>query len=808
MEKDDSEYSSSESENDEENVIYIKPVSSWKRKRIDSVDYTSIENKKEGIKYLKNLRKDNPDLILGDLLKLLQKCGNKSAASWVTETCESVQRDSKTALRYNTLLNKLNKLVKEDEEKQNEQLVEVEDEQQEQDLYSHMSSGAEDMPSILLTLFGVKTSTQDNDDNDTSIKPSSLKNHPSNKLQTILNSLTNNKHEKADEILKFFSNLNTERQDYYIDLLSSLQSSSNDKQEIPYLFEIADAKSLDTISKTVIFDYVLNFQKMNSNSSEYNKKRNLIRTIKKIPFGKFSTIPIELSTAMLSYNKHKNKRLKKTNDDMVSYLETVASNIDKCIYGHSETKNQTMRLLASTISNGDAKGGHCFALCGPPGTGKTQIAGEIAKALGRSCVKLNMGGASNGEDLLGHGYTYEGSTPGKIVNSLIEAGTIDPVMIFDELDKVSKTAKGNEINNILIHMTDRVQNMHFQDKYISGVNIDLSNVIMVFTFNDRSNISPILLDRMKIIDVEGYKIDDKIQIANKHLIPSIRKELKYSNCNYVFEENILRDIINQYTFEGGVRRLRELLTDIMMEINLRQMTGQQVNEQDSFKIKSITKEIIKNDIFKDKHFIQHTVVSEVDQVGLVNGLWANSYGVGGLIPIEAHIIPTSNKFELRLTGMQGDVMKESMNVSKTVAWRLLSEHRKEELMKNWKKMGPTGIHIHCPDGSTPKDGPSAGGAITTCLLSVLSGKIVDQSYAMTGEINLKGEITAIGGLEEKVFGAITAGVKTVLYPKENQRDADKIIKKYPGIFDDESSDRFIKLIPVSKIEEIISRVLK
>ena len=181
-------------------------------------------------------------------------------------------------------------------------------------------------------------------------------------------------------------------------------------------------------------------------------------------------------------------------------------------------------------------------------------------------------------------------------------------------------------------------------------------------------------------------------------------------------------------------------------------------------------------------------------------------GIGGLIPVEAHIIPSPVPFDLQLTGMQGDVMQESMKVAKTVAWNMLTPTLQTELRKNWKKSGPTGIHVHCPDGSTPKDGPSAGGAITTCLISLLRNIPIDQTYAMTGEINLQGKITAIGGLEEKTFGAITAGVKTVLYPKENQRDVDKIKEKFPELFDTNSKS-YIRLIPVTCIEEILDKVL-
>jgi ATP-dependent Lon protease len=243
-----------------------------------------------------------------------------------------------------------------------------------------------------------------------------------------------------------------------------------------------------------------------------------------------------------------------------------------------------------------------------------------------------------------------------------------------------------------------------------------------------------------------------------------------------------------------------------MEMNLRKITGQKVCGKDPSDIKTITKQMIREDLFKDKQAVQHTMVATENQIGLVNGLWANSYGVGGLIPIQAHSIPTATKFELQLTGMQGKVMEESMKVAKTVAWRLLTKTRQQELMKAWTKDGSSGIHIHCPDGSTPKDGPSAGGAITTCLISLLTNTPVNQEFAMTGEINLKGDITAIGGLEEKTFGAITAGVKTILYPVENQRDCDKIREKYPSIFD-EKSPSYIRMIPVDKIEQILKYVL-
>lgn len=786
---------------DDEQIVFIKTRPSWKRKRIDSEDYTTIENKKNCIILLKQIREQNPNMNIDELVKIFST-KKEPGVKWAMNEIAKIQSSCNKFIRFATIITKLNNIIEKEENENKDEEKEYVKEHDNNQRNSQEIFLNDDMPSILFTLFGVRSNQIETQKNtSTSL---TKQDDPISRLHKLFSSITN-ANEKEDEVLTFFKGLTKEKQEYYLTLINELKIKNNNSSEIPFLLQIAES-SIDINTKNTIFDHILNFQKLSSHSSEYNKKKNLIRVIKKLPFDKKSILPMDLKTAMLSYEQHNNKRMKRTNQDMINYLDKISKSMDQVIYGHAETKNQTMRLLASIISNGSAKGGHCFALCGPPGTGKTQIAGEIAKALGRPCVKLNMGGASNGEDLVGHGYTYEGSVPGKIALSMIEANCNDPVMIFDELDKVSKTAKGDEINNILIHITDCVQNMNFQDKYLSGINIDLSNVIMIFSFNDKNNISPILLDRMKIIHVDGYKIDDKINIAKKYLIPSIKQQLGYKNSMYTFDDNILRDLVNQYTFEGGVRKLRELLTDIIMEINLRQMTGQSILNENAFTIKKITKEMIKDDILKDKPFIQHTMVSDTDQIGLVNGLWANSYGVGGLIPIEAHFIPSATQFELKLTGMQGDVMKESMNVAKTVAWRLLPETRRNELLKKWKKTGATGIHIHCPDGSTPKDGPSAGGAITTCLVSVLSDTPVNQSFAMTGEINLKGEITAIGGLEEKIFGAITAGVKTVLYPKENERDAEKIRKKYPDIININSL-RYIKLIPVSKIEDILEMVL-
>jgi ATP-dependent Lon protease len=250
-----------------------------------------------------------------------------------------------------------------------------------------------------------------------------------------------------------------------------------------------------------------------------------------------------------------------------------------------------------------------------------------------------------------------------------------------------------------------------------------------------------------------------------------------------FSKNILEYLIENYTNEAGVRKIKEILNDIMLEINLRRLEDNKILGKKIKSIITITEEMIEKDFLKKKSKIVDIKINQEPLVGLVNGLWANELGVGGLIPIESCWIPSTDKFNLELTGMQGNVMKESMKVAKSVAWRILPDYIKSRLNEKWKDTLDFGIHIHCPDGSTPKDGPSAGGAITTCLISLLTGTKVSNQVAITGEINLKGHITKIGGLEEKIFGAKKAEVKLVLCPRENSKDLDEIIEKFPNLFD-------------------------
>jgi ATP-dependent Lon protease len=242
---------------------------------------------------------------------------------------------------------------------------------------------------------------------------------------------------------------------------------------------------------------------------------------------------------------------------------------------------------------------------------------------------------------------------------------MNPIIYFDELDKVSETAKGEEIINILMHITDATQNSHFNDKYFGGIDFDLSKAIIIFSFNDEHKISRILRDRMKIIRVKGYKMLDKINIARDYLLPKLLKQIGLTDISITFSNEILEYIIDTYTNEGGVRKLKEALNDMLLEINLRKLENSKILGKYIKKTIIISKDMIDNDFLKKKRKVEHLQINKVPSVGIVNGLWANDYGVGGLIPIECCWVPSTDKLELELTGMQGKVMKESRQVSKS-----------------------------------------------------------------------------------------------------------------------------------------------
>jgi ATP-dependent Lon protease len=350
---------------------------------------------------------------------------------------------------------------------------------------------------------------------------------------------------------------------------------------------------------------------------------------------------------------------------------------------------------------------------------------------------------------------------------------MNPIIFIDELDKVSKTEHGKEIIGILTHLIDSTQNDSFQDKYFNGIDLDLSKALFIFSYNDVSIIDRILLDRIHRIKFEHLTIEDKLVITRKHLLPEIMKKMGVEGCIEITDENIVY-IVEKYTNEPGIRKFKELLFEIVGEINLTCLKNYETIE---LPIK-VSNEDIKNKFLKERHENIDKKIPLQSSSGVINGLWANAMGQGGIIPIESKFFPSTSFMELKLTGLQGDVMKESMTVAKTLASSLVDKETMKQLLKEFEETKMQGIHIHCPEGAVPKDGPSAGTAITCTLYSLLTKRKIKNKVAITGEINLQGSVTAIGGLDLKILGGLKGGVTEFIFPKENEKDYNAFVEKY------------------------------
>ena len=490
------------------------------------------------------------------------------------------------------------------------------------------------------------------------------------------------------------------------------------------------------------------------------------------------------------------------NNNLVNkYMHDSNNILNEAIHGHEKAKRQIERIIGQWI-NGE-KSGYCFGFEGPPGVGKTSLAKKgIANCLkdnnnnNRPFAFIAIGGSSNSSILDGHNYTYVGSTWGRIVDILMEKNCMNPIIFIDELDKVSRTEHGKEIIGILTHLIDRTQNESFQDKYFSGIDLDLSKALFIFSYNDVDAIDKVLLDRIHRIKFEHLSIEDKLVIADKYLLPEIYDKMGLKDVIKI-NSDVIEFIIEKYTCEPGVRKLKELLFEIIGEINL------SILKNNDYVIPIIISiDDIKIKYLKEHHEIKQKCIPIANSVGIINGLWANSVGQGGLLHIESSFFPSNNFLDLKLTGMQGDVMKESMTVAKTLSWNLLNSNIINDIQSEIEKSKLQGLHIHVPEGATPKDGPSAGVAITTVMYSLFTKKQIRNDVAITGEICLKGNITAIGGLDLKILGGIRGGVTTFIFPKENDKDFQDFIEKY-------SNKNILKNIifkQVSNIKEVFDIV--
>ena len=500
------------------------------------------------------------------------------------------------------------------------------------------------------------------------------------------------------------------------------------------------------------------------------------------------------------YNEWQEYNIKK-----VDYIKFVRQTLDDCVYGHDNIKLQFERIIGQWI-NGKSNGA-ILGLVGPPGIGKTCIIKNgLSKCLvdadnnPRPFAFIPLGGATNGSFLDGHSYTYVGSTWGRIVDILMETKCMNPIIFIDELDKVSHTEHGREIIGILTHLTDSSQNSDFTDKYFAGIKFDLSKCLIIFTYNDASLIDRILRDRITSVEMKSLSKKDKLVISQKYLLPEIYKIVGYNLEDIIFEDNSIDFIIETYTFEAGVRKLKEKLFEIVREINLKRIFDTNIKLP-----YIVTKDYVEK-LFSDKAKVLIKKISEKPMCGVVNGLYATATGVGGLTIIQAfRTISDSKELKLEYTGNQGDVMKESIKCARTIAWNIIPTNIKKKIKDDWEQYGSYGLHIHGPDTSTPKDGPSAGGAITLAIISQLCNIHVKNTVAMTGEIDLKGNITAIGGVHSKLEGAISAGATLVLLPEENRQDYEKIKDK---LLVDGTEDQYrIDVIFIKSIYDILENAL-
>ena len=530
---------------------------------------------------------------------------------------------------------------------------------------------------------------------------------------------------------------------------------------------------------------------INNYISEEKDKIHVSDSIEQI---KVKTLSYRLLHEIENYYWDLIEEKKNINIEKNKYLEKVDKILENAIYGHNESKREIKRLVAQWM--GGKMEGIVLGFHGPPGVGKTCFAKKgIAKCLfdseGNSrpfCI-FQLGGATDGSILEGHSYTYVGAKCGRLVEFLQETKCMNPIIYFDELDKISETEKGKEIIDILIHLTDKSQNKDLHDKYFSGIELDFSKCIIIFSYNDASKVNRILRDRITEIKINPLKKNEKVIITNKYTLKEINDELNF-NC-YLSNE-LIEYIVDTYTFEAGIRKLNEKLYEIFREINLRNLENSNI-------IIKINKDLI-DEILTRHYKIKHYQIHSKPQIGLINGLYASTVGLGGITLIQIKKILTAGiNIPLELTGQQGDVMKESMSCAKTLAMGLLTQEEKDSVLSELKS-NPFGLHIHCPDGATPKDGPSAGITITTGIYSILTSKPIRNDIAMTGEVDLLGNVKAIGGLDAKINGAIKAGVKLVIFPKENEQDWEKIIKS-------KSLDGGIDFFMAETIEQVIAKAL-
>ncbi|MGE6696088.1 endopeptidase La [Hyphomonas sp. NPDC076900] len=463
--------------------------------------------------------------------------------------------------------------------------------------------------------------------------------------------------------------------------------------------------------------------------------------------------------------------------DIETDLVKAEHQLDDDHYGLDKVKERILEYLAVQKRTGRLKG-PILCLVGPPGVGKTSLGRSIAEATGRDFVRVSLGGVRDESEIRGHRRTYIGSMPGRIIQSLKKTKSGNPLFLLDEIDKMGMDHRGDPAS-ALLEVLDPEQNSTFNDHYLE-VDYDLSDVMFVTTANSLNMPQP-LLDRMEIIRIAGYTEDEKLEITKRHLVPQVREDHGLKEEEWIVTDGAIRDLIRYYSREAGVRSLKRevsrLARKAVRELATKDITSLTIDSDNLAQYAGVRKH-------------RYGLADETDQVGAVTGLAWTEVG-GDLLTIEAVKMP--GRGAMKVTGNLRDVMKESISAASS-----LVRSRSVDLGIKPTVFNTTDIHVHVPDGATPKDGPSAGIAMTTAIVSLLTGVPVNREVAMTGEVSLRGRVLPIGGLKEKLLAALRGGIKTVLIPKENEKDLDEI---------PDNVKTGLKIIPVSDIQEVLKLAL-
>lgn len=547
------------------------------------------------------------------------------------------------------------------------------------------------------------------------------------------------------------------QREYYLrEQLKAIQSQlgegdSPSDDGFDYLTKIADLKLSKEVTEKLVSE-ANKLMKMPSASQEAAVIRGYLDTVLELPWNK--------------YTKDKTD------------IKKAAQQLDKDHYGLKKVKERILEVLAVRQLAPDVKG-QIICLAGPPGVGKTSIGKSIAKALGRKYVRVSLGGVKDESDIRGHRKTYVGSMPGRIITAMKQAGTMNPLILLDEIDKMSNDFKGDP-SSAMLEVLDSEQNKEFRDHFIE-VPFDLSEVLFITTANNLDSIAPPLLDRMDVIELSSYTREEKFNIAKRHLIPKQLKANGLKSSNMKITDEAVYALIDGYTKEAGVRNLERIIASLCRK------ACKEIIEEDTkkvvFDVSNLEKYLGARKFIPDLH-------SETPQVGEVNGLAWTSVG-GVMMPLEVLIL--DGKGNIELTGSLGDVMKESAKIAVSYARSVADKYNIDKDFYTKKD-----IHIHAPEGAVPKDGPSAGVTLITGLISALSGIPVRSDVAMTGEITLRGKVLPIGGLREKTMAAYKAGIKTVIIPKDNLPDLDEV---------DETVKANIEFVLAEHISDVLETAL-